>query len=77
MLTPDSSTFVTFRPPASHEFGPNEEGSKTACIWYLRRPLAWYGPAFLPEFWLTLGFAAALVWSILRKERPVFTESQR
>jgi len=37
-----------------------------ARLWNRRRPEYWYGIAFLPEFWLTLIFTIALIWSLRR-----------
>jgi len=34
-----------------------------------RRPEYWWGVAWLPEFWLTLLFAAALAFSLWRDRR--------
>ena len=42
---------------------------KRATVWHLRRPYRWYGPAYLPEFWLTVLFGARLIWSIFRDRR--------
>lgn len=45
-------------------------GSKgTVRIWKNRHPPQWWGRAVLPEFWLTLLFSAALLWSIVRDRR--------
>ncbi|MCY3024006.1 MAG: WD40 repeat domain-containing protein [Planctomycetota bacterium] len=33
---------------------------------YFRRPEYWWGIAWLPEFWLTLVFAAGVVWSVYK-----------
>ena len=38
-------------------------------VFRLRRPWEWYGPAWLPEFWLTVIFGAAWIWSIWRDSR--------
>jgi hypothetical protein len=38
---------------------------------YLRRPEPWWGIAWLPEFWLTALFAAALAWSVWRDRRTL------
>jgi len=35
-------------------------------LWHRRRPEWWYGIAYLPESWLTLLFALALLWSLRR-----------
>lgn len=37
--------------------------------YHRRRPEYWWGVAWLPEFWLTLVFGAALVWSVWRELR--------
>jgi len=39
--------------------------------WYRRRPEWWWGVAWLPEFWLTVLFTGALVWSFLRDRREL------
>jgi WD40 repeat protein len=41
-----------------------------AVVWHRRRPEYWWGIAWLPEFWMTVLFAAALVWSVWRDTRP-------
>jgi len=38
-------------------------------IWRHRRPEYWWGLAWLPEFWLTVLFAGAFVWSVWRDRR--------
>ncbi|HEY3323271.1 MAG TPA: hypothetical protein VGP72_22645 [Planctomycetota bacterium] len=40
-------------------------------IWSRRRPEHWWGLAWLPEFWLTLLFSGALVWSVRRDRREL------
>jgi len=35
-------------------------------IWRRRRPERWWGVFWLPEFWLTLIFSCALLWSLRR-----------
>jgi WD40 repeat protein len=37
-----------------------------ATVWSRRRPEYWWGVAWLPEFWLTVVFAVAFVWSVWR-----------
>jgi len=45
-------------------------GSKgTVRIWKNRHPPQWWGIGVLPEFWLTLLFSGALLWSIVRDRR--------
>jgi WD40 repeat protein len=41
------------------------------CIWSRRRPEYAWGVACLPEFWLTIVFAAALVWSVFRDRKRI------
>jgi len=38
-------------------------------VWKNRHPPQWWGVAVLPEFWLTLLFSGALLWSIVRDRR--------
>lgn len=38
-------------------------------VWRLRHPAVWCGVAWLPEFWLTLLLACALLWSLRRDWR--------
>ena len=38
-------------------------------LWTLIRPFAWYGPAYLPEFWLSLVLGAGFLWSVWRDRR--------
>jgi WD40 repeat protein len=44
---------------------------KAARLWCRRRPERWWGVAWLPEFWLTILFAGALVWSLWRDHRTL------
>jgi WD40 repeat protein len=39
---------------------------ETGSIWQRRRPEQWWGLAWLPEFWLTVVFAAGFIWSLRR-----------
>ena len=39
------------------------------CTWTRRRPEYWWGLAWLPEFWMTVFFAGALMWSAWRDIR--------
>jgi WD40 repeat protein len=41
----------------------------TMRLWHRRRPEYWWGVAWLPEFWLTVLFAGALVWSVWRDRK--------
>lgn len=43
----------------------------TVGIWSRCRPEYWWGVAWLPEFWLTVVFGAAFVWSVLRDRRTL------
>ncbi len=52
------------------EFGNTIEDWKLACIWHLRRPVEWWGIAWLPEFWIAAFFAGAFVWSVVRELKP-------
>jgi hypothetical protein len=38
-------------------------------MWSRRRPEYWWGVAWLPEFWLTVLFAGALIWSVWRDRK--------
>ena len=38
-------------------------------VWNYRHPEPWWGVACLLEFWLTVGFACAFVWSLRRDRR--------
>lgn len=40
-------------------------------VWRCRRPEYWWGIAWLPEFWLTILFSAAFVWSVWRDRRDL------
>jgi len=56
------------------QFGSNGREIVTArdgiiTIWSPNRPPYWWGVAWLPEFWLTVLFAGALVWSVWRDRR--------
>lgn len=42
---------------------------KRLLLWTLRRPMQWWGVACLWEFWLTIAFAGAFIWSVRRTER--------
>ena len=41
----------------------------TISVFRLRRPWQWYGPAYLPEFWLTLVLGVGFLWSVWRDRR--------
>jgi hypothetical protein len=43
----------------------------TLQFWNRRRPEHWWGLAWLPEFWLTVAFAVAFVWSVWRDRRTL------
>ena len=55
------------------EFSPDgcwivtSSDDKSARLWLNNRPEYWWGVAWLPEFWLTLLFAGAWVWSVFIK----------
>lgn len=49
-----------------HSYTEDNNNRREAVIWKLKRPTAWYGVAWLPEFWLTVVFGAGLVWSLWR-----------
>jgi WD40 repeat protein len=38
-------------------------------VWTQRRPEAWWGLAWLPEFWCVIVFGVGLIWSIWRDQR--------
>ena len=42
-----------------------------AFVWKRRRPEYWWGLAWLPEFWLTVIFACAFVWSVWKDRRDM------
>lgn len=42
---------------------------KDKYLWGRSRPDPWWGVAWLPEFWITIVLAAALIWSIVRDAR--------
>lgn len=54
----------------TYEIGPQtpsvDARYKQVQVWHRRRPEFWYGFAWLPEFWLTVILAGALLWSISR-----------
>lgn len=57
--------FLTFnhergQPPVDPEF------TKEVQLWERRRPEAWWGIAWIWEFWLMVGLGVALVWSVKR-----------
>jgi len=43
----------------------------SALVWLRRRPEYWWGVAWLAEFWLTVVFAGAFVWSVWRDRRTL------
>ena len=62
-------TFTSFSPDSrSVATSFTGEDVYNASIFHRRRPEYWWGVARLPEFWLTVLFAGALVWS-LRRDR--------
>jgi hypothetical protein len=44
-------------------------------VFKLRRPVAWCGPACLPEFWLTALLAVVLIWSLFRDRKTLRPKS--
>ena len=44
-------------------------------VWHRRRPEWWWGVFYLWEFWLTVLFAALLIWSILRDRKALRREA--
>ena len=57
-----------FAPDGQHIVTGSKNGGK-GHIWSRRRPEYWWGIAWLPEFWLTVLFGGALVWSVWRERR--------
>ena len=47
----------------------SKNNKATAIYFHQSRPIAWYGPAYLPEFWLTVLLSAALLWSFHRDRK--------
>ncbi|MCY3024199.1 MAG: hypothetical protein NTW87_34925 [Planctomycetota bacterium] len=43
----------------------------TVRVWSRRRPEYWWGVAWLHEFWLTVAFAVAFVWSVWRDRKTL------
>ncbi len=66
--------FHTETEGGSREFHISPDGSQILAdysetemaLWRRRRPEWWWGVAYLPEFWLTLVFALAFLWSVRR-----------
>ncbi len=58
------TAFLTFQncPPEAE----NSPAYAQVKFWHRRRPEFWYGFAWLPEFWLTVILAGALLWSVTR-----------
>jgi len=62
-------------PLQDYEFSPAEAAlatggsDNTVWIWGLRRPETWWGVFWLWEFWLTVFFAALLLWSLYRDRK--------
>ena len=48
---------------------PKSERTTRATLFRLHRPIVWYGPACLPEFWLTFFFSIGLLWSLFRDRK--------
>jgi WD40 repeat protein len=53
------------------QFSPTNEhivsyDRKNVVVWERRRPESIFGVFFLPEFWLTIAFASAFIWSCFR-----------
>ena len=51
------------------DHGGLQETPKAVHLLARRRPEYWWGLAWLPEFWLTALFAAALLWSVWRDRK--------
>ena len=64
-----SSDFLT---EAADQYDSERYRIDKTCVshWKQRRPLAWYGPAYLPEFWLALVLGAGFLRS-LRRDRKI------
>ena len=66
-FSPDGSRVMT----ASASFSPGGEllADPAVKIWKRRRPERWWGVFWLWEFWLTVVFAALLIWSLCRDRK--------
>jgi len=62
---------IQFAPSRPEFLTSSPDGTCPTTVWRLRRPLAWYGPALLPEFWLTAILSLALIWSIIRDRKTL------
>ena len=58
---------IAFSPDGRRLVSSSWDGS--ARIWKRRRPEWWWGVFWLWEFWLTVAFAGAFVWSVVRDRR--------
>lgn len=65
---PDWKTFRFSHPGVRLVESTTHEGLP---LYRLRRPEAWWGVAWLPEFWLTFTFLIALAWSLWRDFRTL------
>ena len=63
-----SSDFAITTYKVAGEISP-PAATRRAAVMRLTRSVNWYGPAWLPEFWLTLALFAALIWSLIRDRR--------
>lgn len=64
----NSSAFITA--PNNPDMKQRNTPPTEFTVWRQRRPWQWYGPATLPEFWLSAALALALLWS-LHRDRTV------
>jgi WD40 repeat protein len=76
MLTGEQLTVLNLKSAGTLALSPDGQricvgNGNTAYIWSRRRPEYWWGIAWLPEFWLTVLFAGALVWSVWRDRNRI------
>ena len=63
-VTGKPSRFLTFPERETPSDAPS-----SFMIWHRSRPEEWWNVIYLPEFWLTLLLAAALLWSLFRDRK--------
>ncbi len=68
-----SGWFVTLR---VFDVKPYVRPEERLTVWKMRRPVEWWGAAWLPEFWLAVTLIGATLWSVWR-DHSIMTPRRR